>query len=225
MKMITVLLLTMALLFPYSLLASDKNINLKPISVNEKKFPVIGIAKIDSTVSGDAIIGRHRRDEDTMLFGSNGGLVAGSQSKTKNLSGNQIFNEQILKDYKKSMCEELVSAGYGISSSAAPSLFEEAKETDNSRFQIGAIISKCNVRTIQDAFDNDVTECHMEEIEWQLFDRDSKKVFFTTKTSGWDKKRGTVVQNAASAAFRKAFRNLLAQGEMVKAIEKVLSGK
>lgn len=199
--------------------ASDKNITLKPIDVTGKKLPVVGVAKIDSAVSADTIIGRERKTETAYSFDADLEMSTSSKQKSKNLSGSQVFNDQVVQEYKNVIRQELASSGYQISEAGASNLFEEAEVQDNSRYQIGAIIKKCNTRTIEDFMGSEVTEFHMAEIEWQVFDRKSKKVFYTATSSGWDKKKGVGVQVPAVAAFRKAFRNFLADEKLVAAME------
>jgi len=214
------IIVAIAFLIPIGASANPKNINLKPIQVDNFKFAKFGVAKIDSSVSGETIIGRYRRETTNTYWAPDGTYFSSyGNKKTRDINGSQVFNPQIMRDYTQVILEELKNAGYSCSEGAVPSLFEEAETKDDSRFQIGAVILKCNARTIPDALENDVTEFHLAEIEWQVFDRSTKKVIHKESTSGWDKKRGNAIHHAAVAGFRKAFRNFLASEKFVEAVK------
>ncbi len=172
----------------------------QPIDVARKNFAQFGVAKIRTNLIPGTVLGGHFD-----------GLARFRQS---NHYAHGFIDESWQNRYKRIVLEELSNCGYKV---AEDSTVFETDESYASRFLVGGMILRAALNTFAPLAGN-YTEAFY-EIEWQVFDKETRKVVHETTTSGYSKLKG-VTPDSFALAFRNCIRNYLATPGLIVALEK-----
>lgn len=176
----------------------------QPINMAPRDFPQFGVAKMRSNMVPGTVVGAHY---DGLL-----------KVKQRNHYATGAIRQQWQDRYRRIILEELSKCGCKVPDES--SLFE-TDESYACRFLIGGTITNGTRQTFGPLAGN-YTECSI-EIEWEVFDKEIRKVVYKAASRGYAKQGGVTAEGSLSA-FRNSFRNFLADQRLVAAIERSISG-
>jgi len=174
----------------------------QPIAVVLDSVQVIGVASIRSALTPGSELGGHY---DGLLH---------IRKETYFAQG--VISDAMESAYKRTVEEELRTAGYPTPKSAGTSVFgEEADESWKAQFLVGGTITQAHLDTYAPLAGNK-TEASC-TVRWEVLDRRSRQVVYTATTSGSALSPG-VNADALSGALRSSFREVLADPHLVAAV-------
>ncbi|MDP2886947.1 MAG: S1C family serine protease [Ignavibacteria bacterium] len=175
----------------------------RPIDVSSYQLPKVGVAKVSSSLIPGSVIGGHFD-----------GLA---RVKQQHYYAQGFVGAEWESQYKKIIAEELSNAGY---STSIPSSLFDSDESFNARFLIGGTITKSVLQSFG-SFAGNYTE-DLVEIDWEVFDKESRKTVYKSKTSGYMKIDGVSIE-VTPFAFRTCIRNFLADANLVATLKSTTS--
>lgn len=168
-----------------------------PIDVSNENFPPFGVSKIKSAIPPGSAIGGHHD--------------GWAKVKWSTYYAHGFIDANIQEHYREAVRSELENAGYTVYGGGSD-LFEDDK-TWKARFLVGGKISDARNNTYA-PMAGDYSECGF-TINWELYDKQARKVIYKRQTDGYSKLSGVNLQ-VNSVALRNSFRSLLSQNNFVE---------